>query len=133
MNCDSMKTRLAVRAATASPNNAGAKPMAAIQLEAMRNVKIAGQSPSQGEFSVQANRASYDKAKELFILEGDTVTPAKLWRKTAAGVSPPYEARKIYYNRLTNQAKAEGIQYLEISPGDVEKARRQPAVPVQTR
>jgi hypothetical protein len=135
LSCDELQLNedpLGARAAAANPNNAAAKPMA-IQMRANGNVQIQGESLAQGQFRVQADRASYDKSKEMFILEGDMRTPAKLWRRTATGDSPPYEARKIYYSRLTNQAKAEGIQYLEINPGDVEKARRQPATALPTR
>ena len=90
-----------------------------------------GKCPRKAEFSVQADRASYEQAKDAFILEGDTRTPAKLWRRTAAGVdSPPLEARKIRYVRSTNEAKVEGIQYIEINSGDIENARR-PTQPVR--
>jgi hypothetical protein len=135
LSCDELRVNedpLAAKAA-AVPNSTGAKPMGAIQLQAKSNVRIDGQSLAQGQFSIQADRATYDKSKELFLLEGDTRTPAKLWRRSKAGDSPPIEARKIYYTIPTNQAKVEGIQYLEINPSDVEKARRQPAVPGAVR
>ena len=122
-------------AAAQSPATAGgsvAKAMDKIQLVAKSNVKIYGQSTAAGQFTVQADSASYDKGKELFILEGDARTPAKLWRGSAAS-SPPFEAQKIYYNRATNQAKAQNIQYLEITPNDVNKAMRQPPAAPQSR
>jgi hypothetical protein len=135
LSCDELQINedpLAAKAA-AVPNNTGAKPIGAIQLQARSNVRIDGQSLTHGQFSIQADRASYDKTKEMFVLEGDTRTPAKLWRRLKTGDSPPLEARKIYYTIPTNQAKVEGIQYLEINPGDVEKARRQPAVGAPVR
>ena len=107
--------------------------MGAIQLHASSNVRIEGESLTQGPFSIHADRASYDKAKEMFLLEGDARTPAKLWRRTKTGESPPIEARKIYYTIPTNQVKIEGIQSLEFNPGDMEKAQRQPVVPVPVR
>jgi lipopolysaccharide export system protein LptA len=137
LSCDDLRLNedpAAAQAAKNSKNNgAQQQSMGAIEMHAGGNVHIEGQSAAQGQFSVQADRASYDKAKELLILEGNTVTPAKLWRRTPMGDSPPYEATKIYYNRRTGEAKANGIQYLEITPGDVEKARRQPAVPSTVR
>jgi hypothetical protein len=136
LSCDELRLNEDPAAAQAAKNsnNGGAQPpIGAIEMHATSNVHIEGQSAAQGQFTVQADRASYEKAKELFILEGNAVTPAKLWRRTPSGDSPPYEARKIYYNRRTNQAKADGIQYLEITPGDIEKARRQPAVPSTVR
>ena len=75
----------------------------------------------------------------MLLLEGETRTPAKLWRRTKTGDSPPVEARKIYYTIPTNQVKVEGIQNLIIypsdveKPGSVEKAQRQPAAPGAVR
>jgi lipopolysaccharide export system protein LptA len=135
LSCDELRLNedpLAAKA-PAVPNATGAKSMGAIQVQARGNVRIEGQSPTQGPFSIQANRGSYDKSKEMLLLEGDTRTPAKLWRRSKLGDSPPIEARKIYYTIPTNQVKVEGIQNLEFSPGDVEKARRQPAVPSAVR
>ncbi len=135
LTCDALRLNedpLAARAAAAptkaptpsAPSALGGLKMEAIQLQAKGDVRIQGQTPSQGPFRVQADRASYEKSKELFILEGDTRTPAKLWRRTPAGAdAPPIEARKISFNRLTNQAKVEGVQSLEILPSDVEKYR----------
>jgi len=107
--------------------------MGAIQVQARSNVRIEGESLTQGPFTIQADRASYDKSKEMFLLEGDTRTPAKLWRRSKLGDSPPIEARKIYYTIPTNQVKVEGIQNLEFGPTDLEKAQQQPAVPGAVR
>jgi lipopolysaccharide export system protein LptA len=133
--CDELRVNedpLAAKAAPV-PTSTGAKPMGAIQLQAKSNVRIDGQSLAQGQFRIQADRATYDKSKELFLLEGDTRTPAKLWRRPKTGDSPPIEARKIYYTIPTNQVKVEGIQNLTIFPSDVEKAQRQPAAPGAVR
>lgn len=135
LSCDELRINedpLAAKAA-AVPNGTGAKPMGAIQLQARSNVRIEGESLVQGPFSIQADRASYDKSKEMFLLEGETRTPAKLWRRSKTGDGPPIEARKIYYTIPTNQVKVEGIQHLEFNPGDVEKAQRQPAVGAPVR
>jgi hypothetical protein len=140
LSCDELRLNEDPLAkAAAVPNSAGAKPMGAIQVQARSNVKIDGQSLAQGQFSIQADRATYDKSKEMFLLEGETRTPAKLWRRTKTGDSPPVEARKIYYTIPTNQVKVEGIQNLIIypsdveKPGSVEKAQRQPAAPGAVR
>jgi hypothetical protein len=94
-------------------------------MQAKGDVRIEGQVPSQGEFSVQADRASYEEVKDAFILEGNTRSPAKLWRRTATGGnSPPTEARKIRYVPKTGEIKVEGIQYFEITPADLQNARR---------
>jgi hypothetical protein len=135
--CDELRLNedpLAAKAAATAPNNTpGGMQMGAIQMQARSNVKIAGETQAQGQFSIQADRATYDKSKELFLLEGDTRTPAKLWRRAKGAESPPIEARKIYYNISTNQVKVEGIQNLTIFPSDVEKAQRQPAAPPAVR
>jgi hypothetical protein len=126
LSCDDLRLNedpLATRA-PANPASPGGRPIGDIQMQASGDVRIEGQTVAQGEFSIQANRASYEHVKKAFVLEGDTRTPARLWRRTATGTSPPLEARKIYYNSSTNQTKVENIQYLEIDPSDVEKARR---------
>src|SRR5262245_55963395 len=129
LTCDDLRLNedpLAARAAAAVPNNGEKQPVGPIQMQASGNVRIAGQFPGQGEFAVQADRASYEPApKDAFTLEGDTRTPAKLWRRNKAGqTSPPLEARKIRYIRSTNEAKVDGIQFFEITPQDVQNARR---------
>jgi hypothetical protein len=128
LTCDALRLNedpLAARTPAAAPNDAGQRPIGKLQMQASGNVRIAGQIPAQGDFAVQADRASYEESKDAFILEGDTRTPAKLWRRNSAGQSsPPLEARKIRYVRSTNEAKVDGIQYFEITPQDVENARR---------
>jgi hypothetical protein len=105
-----------------NPNGPGGHPMGYIQMQSKGDVRIEGQTPSQGEFRIQADRASYEEMKDAFILEGDTRTPAKLWRRTqAGGDAPPLEARRIYFSRSNNEAKVDGIQSLIIMPNDVKK------------
>jgi hypothetical protein len=114
-----------VAARVAASSVPGKPPARYVEMQANGDVHIDGKIPKQGEFSVQADRASYEQAKETLILEGDTRTPAKLWRRTAAGVdSPPTEARKIRYNRATGETKVDDIQYFEVLPGDTQNARR---------
>ncbi len=111
--------------AMAAANGTGKRPMGPIQMQAQEDVRITGQVPNQGEFSVEADRASYDRSKDVFILEGDGRTPAKLWRRTATGMdAPPVEARKLMYFRSRNDFKIDSLQYLEITPSDLQNARR---------
>ncbi|HEX3601962.1 MAG TPA: hypothetical protein VHU84_17545 [Lacipirellulaceae bacterium] len=129
LTCQNMRVNEdAVAARTlATTNPAGKRPMGPLQMQAEGDVRIAGQVPNQGEFNVQSDRASYDQAKDAFILEGDTRTPAKLWRRNGAGVdAPPTEARKIRYVRSTGETKVDGIQYIEVLPSDLQNARRTP-------
>ncbi len=127
LTCDDLRLNedaVAARA-VATSSDPSKRPIGKVQMQAQGDVRIAGQVPNQGEFSVQAGRASYEQAKDAFVLEGDTRTPAKLWRRNGAGVdSPPTEARKIRYVRSTGEVKVEGIQYFEITPSDLQNARR---------
>jgi hypothetical protein len=96
--------------------------MGPVQLQALGNVRIDGQSPTQGAFRAQAARASFEQAKDVFILEGDGRTHATLWRAGQRG-SPP-SARKITYVRSTGRITVDGIQYFEFTSDDLENARR---------
>ena len=94
--------------------------------------EIEGQTLAQGEFRIQADRASYDKSKEMFILEGDTRTPGEAVATHARrAIRRRSRPARFTTAGLTNQVKVEGIQYLEITPSDVEKpaasrSQRQP-------
>ena len=97
LSCDDLRLNEDPIAARAMPTPADgrSKPIGPVQLQATGNVRIDGQVPKQGEFSVQADRASYEQAKDAFVLEGSTRTPAKLWRRGQPGDSPPTEARRF--------------------------------------
>lgn len=138
LSCDDLRVSedpTAPRTAPQTPNPDGSKPMGPMQLQANGDVRIEGQAFAQGQsqqFRVQSDRASYEQAKDMLILEGNTRTPARLWKRNQMEAdSPPLEARKIYYSRSTNQARAENIQYLEINPTDVQKAQRPQATAPQ--
>jgi lipopolysaccharide export system protein LptA len=117
INEDPVAARLAAN--TQSPDS---RPFGPVQLQAVGNVRIDGQTPAQGAFTAQAARASYEEQKDVFILEGDGRAPATLWRAGQTG-SPP-AARKIIYDRSTGLPTIDGIQYLEFSSEDIENARR---------
>ena len=126
MSCEELRLNedaVAVRAMP-TPTDGSKRPMGPIQMQAQGDVRIQGQVPSQGEFIVQADRASYDKAKETFILEGNSLTPAKLWRRSGGGNAPPTEARKIRYIRTTGDIRVDEIKYFEFTPNDLQNARR---------
>jgi hypothetical protein len=132
LTCDDLRLNedpLAARI-VANSNDGIKKPIGPMQLKAMGNVSLAGQVQGQGDFNVQAAQASYDQYKDLFMLEGDMRTPAKLWRRNVTGqVGAPTEARQIQYTRSTGEIKVKGIQYFEITPTDLENARRQKTPP----
>ncbi len=132
LTCDKVRINedsVAARAtATASVAGADNRPIGPVQLRAQGNVRIEGQSPSQGAFSAHAERASYERSKDTFVLEGDGRTPARLWRAGQQGEPPA--VRRIRYVPSTGELEVNGVQYLEITPGDIENARR-PAAPVR--
>jgi hypothetical protein len=131
LNCDALRLNedpVAARAVASSTPDA-AKRIGPVQLNATGAVEIRGQVPAQGDFTVQAERASYEQAKDAFILEGSARSPAKLWRRPKPGVVlPPTEARWIRYVRTTGEVKVDGVQFLEITPTDIENARREKTV-----
>ncbi len=119
--CDELRVNedpIAARAA-ASPYSVGGRRMGPIQLQARGNVHIEGQSPTQGVFDALCDRASYEQSKDMFVLEGNDVAPAKLWQKKQPGVDPiPFEARKIRFVRSTGvlNGAIDGFKYLEFTP-----------------
>ncbi len=132
MTCSELRVNEDPVAARALATPDGGQRPAPIQMLATGDVRIAGHMPNQGEFSVQASLASYDAPKRTFLLEGDGRTPAKLWRRSAAGIdSPPTEARKIRYGLSSGDIQVEGMQYLEFTPNDIQNARK--AAPATTK
>jgi hypothetical protein len=120
--CDELRVNedpIAARAGAAQDSDS--RPLGYIQLQATSNVRIDGQSAERGAFVAQAGRASYEQAKDVFLLEGDPRTPATIWYAGQSG--PPPAFRKITFNRSTGELKGD-FMYLEFTPGDVENARR---------
>lgn len=132
LTCDDLRLNedaVAARAMAAQPDGSK-RQIGPIQMSATGDVRIDGQVPAQGEFSVQADVATYEEVKQVFVLEGNTRSNAKLWRRTAGGgTSPPTEARRIWYNQRTGDIKVEGMQFIEITPRDLENAQRPKGAP----
>jgi hypothetical protein len=117
-------------ATAASPQASHSRPLGPVQLEAKGNVHIDGQSESQGIFGAIADRATYEQAKDVFLLEGATRTPAQLWLRRYPGEQvTPLSAGRIRYDRSTGLPKVERFQYLEIGPENLEKAERLRSAP----
>ena len=127
MTCDEMRINEDPVAARTMPAGANGqkKTVGPIQFRAKGNVRIDRQAPNQGAFSAQAETATYEEEKQVFILEGGRA-PATLRRAGQAG--PPPAARLIRYSRSTNEVSVEGIQFIEITPKDIESPRRPAAV-----
>jgi hypothetical protein len=81
-------------------------------------VRIDGDSPTRGKFAATADRAAYEQVKELFILEGTDRSPATLWhRELSGGQQIEHAARKIHFDRRTNQIQVDGARLFEFTPG----------------
>jgi hypothetical protein len=126
LQCDELRLNedpIAARS-EADATNVEGRPIGPIQMRAKGNVRIDGQEPGQGAFAVQADRASYDQSKDVFMLEGNGRELARLWRKRPGVNAAPFEANKIRYVRSTGAVRVEGHHYAEITPEDLESARR---------
>jgi hypothetical protein len=126
MTCDNMRINEDPMAARPAANDLQKKLVGPINFVASGNVRIDGQTPKQGAFSAQADQARYEQSKDAFVLEGNGRTPATLWRAGQQGAPP--SARRIRYVRTTGEVAVDGIQYLEILPGDIKNAQRPGAV-----
>jgi hypothetical protein len=120
MTCDAMRINEVPAATMAATPDPQAKKLQ-FQFHASGDVRIDGQVPNHGPFSAQAETATYESAKDAFVLEGGR-TPATLRRAGQTGAPPA--ARRIRYVRSTNEIAVDGIQFLEITPQDIKAAER---------
>jgi hypothetical protein len=125
MTCDAMRINEDPIAAMSPAPNGQERTVGPIQFHATGDVRIEGQVPNQGPFSAQAETATYESAKDAFVLEGGRA-PATLRRAGQTGAPPA--ARRIRYVRSTNEISVDGIQFLEIRPQDIKAAERPRAV-----
>jgi len=118
------------------PPDGGSRALGPMELRARGNVHIEGGSPTMGTFAAQAERATYQQAKDLFVLEGSQRSPATIWQqRQLGGQFTQNSARKIQYWRATGQVKVEDIRVFEFTPpagptSAPQDARRQ-AAPVR--
>jgi hypothetical protein len=117
--CDQLRVNedpVAARAA-ASAYDVGGRRMGPVQLLAQGNVRIDGQTTAQGVFGAQCDRASFEQAKDVFLMEGTDLAPATLWQKRpAAAESPPFAARRIRFVRNTGDVTVDGFKSIEFTP-----------------
>jgi hypothetical protein len=124
LSCDALRVNgdpVAARTKpkTSDPNSPQLGP---VQVQALGNVRLDGNSPKYGAISAQAARASYDQVKDTFILEGDTRTPATI--RYAGQQGAPPAVRRIRYVRATGHWEVDDLLFLEFTSQDVEKASR---------
>jgi len=84
------------------------------ELDAEGNVEVEGQQQQGDLFMAQAHHLTYSQAKDLLVLTGDGLSPAKLDQRSTP-TSPPYQtaAPKIEYWRSQHRVVAPGVQYAE--------------------
>jgi hypothetical protein len=122
--CDELRVNenpIAARA-TVAGLDADSRPLGPIQLQAKHNVRIDGHSAERGAFAAQADRASYEQEKDVFLLEGDLRTPATIWYAGQSGSPPAF--KRITFSRSRQHVEVDGLLYMEFSSGDLESARR---------
>jgi hypothetical protein len=125
LSCDQLRINEDPIATAAShiAREAQTRPLGPVQLEARGNVRIDGQSESQGIFGAVADRATYEQTKDVFLLEGGARSLAQLWLRRYPGEQvTPLSAGRIRYDRTTGLPKVERFQFLEITPQNLEKA-----------
>jgi len=87
----------------------------AAELDAEGNVEVEGQQLQGDLFMAQAHHLTYSQAKDLLILTGDGLSPAKLDQRRTP-TSPPYQtaAPKIEFWRSQRRVVApNGVEYAE--------------------
>ncbi|TWT73694.1 hypothetical protein Pla123a_35870 [Posidoniimonas polymericola] len=98
-----------------------------IELRATGSVEIQGAAKDKGQFTAYAKSASYSKAKEEFILEGDTQSPAKLYQQDQPGGQPKvFQAGALHYWRRTGKVAINDFSHG--SSGPLDSAQR-PGMP----
>jgi hypothetical protein len=105
-----------------SPANGLGKALGPIQFKATGNVRIEGKEPKRGPFVAWAEEATYQQAKDTFMLQGSVRAPARLWWSGQQGAPPA--ALSIRYVRSTGDFEVGKVQYLEFTSQDLESARR---------
>ncbi len=93
------------------------------------NVVIEGKASDGSLFTARGERAAYDQAKTMFVLEGTQRRLATITHQQYPGAPRrPQSARKFTYWQNTGEMKAEGVNKLEWTEFDV---GRQPESGVQ--
>jgi hypothetical protein len=99
------------------------KAIGFIQFKATGNVRIDGQEPTRGPFSAQADVASYEQAKDTFILEGGRAPATLFWSNGS-----PKSARSIRFVPSTGDYQIIQFQPAEFTREEIESAQRPAAV-----
>ncbi len=101
---------------------AGAPDQRSYELEALGGKT----SVDNSIYRALCNRLTYDQAKDLLVLEGDSRSSARLYRQLRVGAAPSeMVARKIFYWPNTNRVKVDEANMLDLTiPPGTGKATR---------
>jgi lipopolysaccharide export system protein LptA len=129
LSCDNLginEDPIAVRAARQPVGlNMANRQVGPIQMRAVGNVTLEGDLENSGIFAARGNLASFDQQKDRVTLEGDPRSPAVIKMQRQPGAQPnEMSALKIHYTRSTGNVRMEGIQSLNIGPGNPLEATR---------
>ncbi|TWT36744.1 hypothetical protein KOR34_16840 [Posidoniimonas corsicana] len=107
----------------------GADGLGPIELRAVGNVQIMGAAEGKGLFTAYAHSASYSRAKEEFVLEGNGQSVAKLYQQDSPGARPNVsEYQTLRYELKTGTVYVGGFS--RGSSGGMNSAQR-PGPPVR--
>lgn len=84
-----------------------------IELQAVENVEIEGRDKKNNLFQAQAVKATYNQAKNLFVLEGDGHRDAVLRRQEQGARFGQQAARKIMYFRDESRVQIDGFRHFD--------------------
>ena len=89
---------------------AGQLSLGPLELIAAGGVRLEGAAASGGAFHAKAATASYTQAKELFVLQGDSLAKAELWLQKAPGQGAlKHTSGKVSYWRKTGIVQTENF------------------------
>jgi hypothetical protein len=77
-----------------------------IEMLSRGNAKIEGKT-----FTGESDTITYDGSKSLYVLIGDSSSPAHLWRQIKIGAAQTQNlAKRIFFNPITHMVKEDGAQ-----------------------
>ncbi len=137
LTCDELRVNEDPVAARLMPRSGGGeRRLGPMELRAQSNVQIQGTSPEFGSFTARAGRATYQQAKDLFMLEGSQQSPATIWQqRQLGGQFIQHSAQRIQYWRTTGKIAEDGFGPTEFTlpaaPSTSPQDARRPSVPMR--
>lgn len=111
INCDELEVAESPTGRLFAPPGGSPTPrqqLGPLELAALGRVSFEAQHPTRGLINARANRATYDQAKTLFVLEGNPVTIAH--QEFVGAPVNESTAKKLQYWTNTGEMKGTGIK-----------------------